>query len=406
MIYGLIGCGGFAKRLGINYPKELLPLPSFDFYYPLAKHTTDKMELAGCSKIYFVHGKKYKEQMVDYFNGRNYVHILEKRPGFANILRNGYEAIKPDDDDSILFGLADSVFEGNCYPLLAAYPGVNCALFKTDNSVRVDRLTKDGQFKIKSEFQSDCTPYFWGALGFRGRDIKKMIDNHEFINHSEIGNIINNYPKAYFYYDKYFDLGLWRNWGAFQESKDFGNREIEYKYSAQDVDAKDFVRFFKKTGYKKYRTFSSTDYYFQSPNKNIEFVRYRRGTENVSDGSTPDISVKDFNTNAINRLEIPILLEKKNKFTDVFYFLTLLNLIFEFEVTKTCHIFDYKSHTVVFYSFTFGEKEYRIIEVELNKGFNFSIFEKIEKQMVKIPGFDPTKTIKESKYQIIKNLIR
>ena len=112
MIYGLVPVGGKGLRLGLPFPKELLPQKGFLEYKPLIAHTTEKMEEVGARVIYFIHGTELKQGIVDYYSDTaKYVHIIQKTPGFANVFEDFYDACDFKKDDQVLFGLPDSVYE-------------------------------------------------------------------------------------------------------------------------------------------------------------------------------------------------------------------------------------------------------------------------------------------------------
>ena len=55
MIVGLIPVGGKGTRLGLFFPKEMLPQIGFDYYNPLINLTVTNMLETGVEKIYFIH---------------------------------------------------------------------------------------------------------------------------------------------------------------------------------------------------------------------------------------------------------------------------------------------------------------------------------------------------------------
>ena len=139
--------------------------------------------------------------------------------------------------------------------------------------------------------------------------------------------------------------------------------------------------------------------YFDPNNPRVEFVRYREG-----DGkdSRSDITIKNFNNSALNRFELELLIDKNTDKDDVLYFLSLLKCKFIFSVRKKCHIFIYSDYTVVFYTFNINGRDYKIIEIELEKA-NYRLIEDAKSLLKKVNNFDKVSIIKKSKFQIIKN---
>ena len=404
MIYGLIPVGGGAVRLGLPSfanSKSLLPMKGFDFYNPIANHLIEKMLFAGAERIVFVHGLDYKQDIKDFYKEDKYIHILRKHPEFSRCLDSFYEEIKPKNDDIIFFGMPDTIFAENPYILMLNYSGIVCGLFKADKQAKVDRLDKNKQFfHVKSEKNEQRTDWFWGVIKFDGADLRKITEKKNCEKYSEIGNILNLYPKNCIYLKDYTDLGTWENLNCYWSKSDTKHREIERKYNAAYIQRKDFVNLFKKLKYKKYDAFNSVDYYFSSDNKNIEFVRYREGSKNHP-GSCSDITIKNFINSATNRFELPIKIDKKNKTNDILYFLRLLGMKFSFSVKKFCDIFYFSDASIVMYSFKIKEKTIKILEVEVY-GSNFMVFKKYERILEKLAGFSNLDLLKKSKYQIIK----
>lgn len=403
MKYGLLAVGGKGTRLGLPFSKEMLPQKGYDYYNPLINHTIEKMLLAGAEKIVFVHGDKFKDDIKNYFTDDKYIHICQKNIGFARVIEDFYNQITPKDDDIIYFGLPDTVYEDNPFIFLGLTKGIVCGLFTTEKHVKVDRLSKNSTlFQIKTEKNESNQDLFWGVLKFDGVNIKLMIEKDLFSKYSEIGHILNEFENKHLIFDNFLDCGIWENFHIYSSSSDFINREIEKKYDGSLIDTNKFVDYFKRNTNLKYISFDSTDYYFLNPNnKNIEFVRYRAGNKDAPE-SSPDITVKNFNSSCFNRFELTIPIEKEHKHKNVFYFLSLLDLKFEFEITKKCHIFSGKDYTIVIYSFKVNDKEIKIIEIELHK-LDFVLIKEFEKEIFENFGINLSQ-IKKSKFQIIKEL--
>jgi glucose-1-phosphate thymidylyltransferase len=219
MIYGLVPVGGKGLRLGLPFPKELLPQKGFLEYKPLIAHTTEKMEEAGARVIYFVHGTELKQGIVDYYsNPSRFVHLVQKTPGFANVLKDFYNVCDFKKDDQVLFGLPDSVYEGNLFKELVDKPGMVCGLFTTSDDTKVDRLSNDGfYFWVKSVKQFDNQEWFWGILKFTYQALKIICGNelHPPVYTTEIGEILNHYEFDKVYGGSYLDLGTWINYNKY-----------------------------------------------------------------------------------------------------------------------------------------------------------------------------------------------
>jgi len=399
MIYGLIPIGGKGTRLSLPYSKEMIPQKNFDYFNPVVNHTVEKMELAGAERIVFVHGSEYKEDVRQYFKDDCYIHILQERLGFANVIYDFYNQIKPDDYDVVLFGLPDSVFNKNPFVEMINQHGIVCGLFTTDSLSKVDRLDNEGKtFQVKTAKNNTNQDLFWGVLKFDGHNLKAMVTDGVFDKYSEIGTILNLYPNSTIKGDSYLDLGTWANYNRYlSDVNSFSNVEIEKKYDASNVDANDFVKYFYCSD-SKYEGITSSDFYYTTNNGNVEFVRYREKSDD--EGAIGDLTIKNFNKSQLNRFELTIPLADNAETHNVTHFLNLLGLKFQFEVTKRCHIFHFTDYTIVYYDFTVKGKEFKIIEIELHK-IDFNLISQLEHDMLRIEGFDPSKGITKSKFQII-----
>lgn len=225
MIYGLIPIGGKGKRLGLPFSKEMLPQKGFSFYNPVLDHMVSKMKEAGADLIVFVHGEEYKKDVTEHYKGLNYVHIKQSQPSFAGCLKDFYEHVQPTRDSKILFGLPDSIFEGNLFINALTQPGLVCGLFKTLDSTKVDRLSHASSngvnepfFYVKSVRSEDASEWFWGVIKFTGDDIRLMIDDGMFERYTEVGDILNRYPKRLVWGGSYIDLGTWENLNEYWKS--------------------------------------------------------------------------------------------------------------------------------------------------------------------------------------------
>lgn len=227
MIYGLIPIGGKGTRLGLPYSKEMLPQKNFDYFNPLVNHIVEKMKLAGAEKIYFIHGTEFKKDVRQYFDEENFIHVLQDNLGFANVILDFYNKSNINDNDKVIFGLPDSVFEENPFIQLIDKKGIVTGLFVTDDITQVDRLdNEERNFQIKTPKSEKNLNVFWGILKFDGENIKRMIEDDVFKSYTEIGDILNLYEKTHVRCKSYLDLGTWKNYNRYISSTyNFSNIE-------------------------------------------------------------------------------------------------------------------------------------------------------------------------------------
>jgi hypothetical protein len=216
MIYGLLPVGGKGMRLALPFPKELLPQKGFNRYNPIINHVVGKMEDAGAERIVFVHGEEFKEGIRSHYSGPNYIHIKQTKPGFAMVLKDFVDAIPLKDEDIVLFGLPDSIFEGNPFRDMVLKDGIVCGLFFSDPYAKVDRLSKtEPVFQVKTAKHDDNQNWFWGVLKFGSTDLKRIMFDRMLEQHTEIGDILNHYPKSFVHGDTYLDLGTWYSYNRY-----------------------------------------------------------------------------------------------------------------------------------------------------------------------------------------------
>ena len=217
MIVGLIPVGGKGTRLGLFFPKEMLPQIGFDYYNPLINLTVTNMLETGVEKIYFIHGHTFKTEIADYYNTPNMIHITQRTLGFANVLADFHNSCPMlKSKDNVLFGLPDSVYSGNPFLDMVKQEGISCGLFNSNPEIKVDRLSVDGScFQVKTTRNDSNQEYFWGVLKFSGKDIHNIIDNGMLDRYTEIGDILNQYPRSYVYGGAYSDLGTWKSLNAY-----------------------------------------------------------------------------------------------------------------------------------------------------------------------------------------------
>lgn len=405
MIYGLIPIGGQGTRLGLPFSKEMLPQKNYGFYNPVSNHLVQKMLFAGAEKIFFIHGKNTKQDVSEFYSdAQKFVHIEQKELGFAQILRDFYLNSNINDKDQCLFGLPDSIFDGNPFMEMLGNSGICAGLFTTSNSTRVDRLTLCGnRFEVKSAKTENNSERFWGIIKFDGRNLRKFHEEDVFSKTKEIGDILNIYGFNKSHGNNYIDIGTWENYNKYISKTGISpDTEIEKKYLANEVSEQEFIKLFSENSDFSYERVNSSDYYFTPENKKIEFIRYR---EQPSGATFPsDITVKDSNANSLNRFELTIPLAHEAKTQSVLTLLNLLSSQFDFKIHKDCHIFTSNEAVVVLYSFTVRESVIKLIEIELLQA-DFNILAKFESKLSLLEGFDVANHVNKSKYRMIKELL-
>lgn len=209
MIYGVIPVGGVASRLSIPFPKEMMPLKDYNYYYPVSKLTVDNMISAGCDSIYFIHGKKLKNELIEYYNDKKFIHIQNLKISFSEVINTFFKHAKLQRNDTILFGLPDSYYKGNPFIELINNRGLCCGLFKTFDNIKVDRLNNSNKFDVKSQKNENNLNLFWGVIKFDYDSLNQYIEILNKSGHNEVGNIINDIDFSYIILDYYYDLGTW-----------------------------------------------------------------------------------------------------------------------------------------------------------------------------------------------------
>ncbi len=225
-IIGVLPVGGNAVRLGLpsGLSKSMLPQAGKDTYIPVICHTIQKMQEAGATEIYFVHAKDdYKKDIVEWFNEDGYWHIQQRKDNFANTLLNSiHHYLDKNQDYRILYGLPDTIFNGNPYVELVQEKGISAALFESEDLLKVDRLIKqDGRevFDVKSIKKDSNSKWFWGCFALDSTDLSVMITDNEVNLDTEIGSILSRYRKNLYFYGKYLDLGIWENMNKYWSNK-------------------------------------------------------------------------------------------------------------------------------------------------------------------------------------------
>lgn len=216
MIYGLIPIGGKGTRMGLPFSKEMLPQRGYNFYNPIVNHLVEKMKIAGAEKICFVHGEEFKQDVCDHFEGDEHIHLLQNKIGFANVILDFINNISISNNDIVIFGLPDSIFEGNVFSQLISKQGIVIGLFVTDDDSKVDRLSvSENKFQVKVAKTHNNLNLFWGTLKFDGSDLMNMTINNVFETYTEIGDILNLYEKTFIQCGNYIDLGTWSTYNKY-----------------------------------------------------------------------------------------------------------------------------------------------------------------------------------------------
>ena len=210
MMYGIVPVGGIGSRLGLPFPKELFPLKNRSSYYPVCQHTIDNMLEAGCEKIFFVHGKNFKNHIVSMYKEENYYHINNMGERQSEVFTYFMRSIKPNHDDIFLYGLPDSWYPGNIFQSMKKMPGLVCGMFSTKDNAVVDRLNKEGKF-IKCDKKDDSvSTECWGVLKFDTESLEKFSNIIEKSDY-EVASALNECNLNLCYGSAYYDLGTWES---------------------------------------------------------------------------------------------------------------------------------------------------------------------------------------------------
>lgn len=154
--------------------------------------------------------------------------------------------------------------------------------------------------------------------------------------------------------------------------------ELEFKYKADEIALKDFIKLMKDLPVQQQKDVSSWDHYYTSNNED-EFIRYRESDK-------PELTIKR-KTNVNNnwqRIEVDLPMdEKRSKVSTVTKWVELLGYKPKKSIYKSCFIYwlDYVNFVYyIVYDEEMKEKG-RFIEVEFNKERLTDASEKISDQL-------------------------
>jgi len=216
MITGIVPIGGFGTRLGMTFSKEMLPQRNYKYYNPVSNHLVSKMIDAGAKKIIFIHGDELKSDVTSFFTNDNFIHICQKKSGFANVLVEFLDYTHTNKNDILFFGMPDTIFENNPFIEMASIKGVVAGTFITDDESKVDRLEKNMKnFKVKSKMEGMLLNRFWGVLKFDGKNLIDAYEQNLFEKYTEVGDIVNSLGFKIVDGSKYIDLGTWNNYNRY-----------------------------------------------------------------------------------------------------------------------------------------------------------------------------------------------
>ena len=219
MIYGLVPIGGKGTRLGLSFSKEMLPQKGFLYFNPVSNHLVTTMRNAGAERIIFIHGFEFKKDVKKFYSEPCHVHFLQKTEGFANVLKEFLMNIDLQNQDIVLFGMPDTVFRGNPFLEMLKHRGITCALFRSNDESKVDRLyVNRRKFAVKQPKNSAFEDRFWGLLKFDGADMIRIEEKGHFSKYTEIGNILNQNEFTCIDAEEYLDLGTWDNYNYYLQN--------------------------------------------------------------------------------------------------------------------------------------------------------------------------------------------
>jgi adenylate cyclase class IV len=179
-------------------------------------------------------------------------------------------------------------------------------------------------------------------------------------------------------------------------------KEIETKYSANDIDLNKFVDLVSSLN-PNWIMVSSYDDYFTNPEG--EFIRYRYTDQN----GELTIKRKTKETNNNNRVEVNLKTEGKNS-PAVKAFVELLGYTSNFSIYKTCKIGMLEKVVLVYYvvyDTKLNELE-RFIEIEAREDISWNSEDEAWEEVLKFEklleplGITPRNRLKKSLFEIFK----
>jgi hypothetical protein len=183
-------------------------------------------------------------------------------------------------------------------------------------------------------------------------------------------------------------------------------REIEFKYNADSIKLKDYMKFAESHKPVDFIEVGSWDFYFSSENTkfNFEFIRYRQGPK-------PELTIKvKLNENNNNdRIEIDVPLDPQRcTIDDITQFCAQLGFTLNVVIYKICYIHVFADATTVYYlvyDSDMNEKG-RYIEVEARKDVDHGseegaseVAKRYEKGL-EVLGITPQNRIKKSQWEM------
>jgi predicted adenylyl cyclase CyaB len=184
-------------------------------------------------------------------------------------------------------------------------------------------------------------------------------------------------------------------------------KEIEYKYSADDIDRMVFKDLVKTLNPKSFIYVESADIYYAKSKD--EFLRYRKPSENKLSGeeNRQELTFKKKleEKNNWSRTEVNLRVDLNDPFL-VHSFCEGLGFKKNFEIKKFCDIFYFEDADLVYYSVKDQEGKYtHYLEIEclencgMTKEQSLEVLQKYEKLLAPL-GITPQKRKKLSLWEI------
>lgn len=179
-------------------------------------------------------------------------------------------------------------------------------------------------------------------------------------------------------------------------------REVETKYSADDIKMEAFLRIIETLPIRKKMMVSSFDDYFV---KDADFIRYRY----TDDRGELTIKQKLTDKNNNNRIEVNVP-TKGDNFKTTEAFCNMLGYHFNFGIYKTCNIFWTDKVDLVYYVVYDKElkEQRRFIEIEADESLEWESEEAAWAEIVKYEklleplGITPQHRLKKSLFEIFR----